>query len=239
MTSPGQFIYHYTSTAGANGIRNDGAIRSYNGVMLSDLKPEDHTRDDILHSIHGNVIPVQFKNRADNVVYIDYSSLDSSKLKLMKPNLYKYSGDIKIATSNVRDKPACTKQRGSTSGSSSSGFSGQSTQTLYFYTNKNTADQIKSSRNIPGTNVILLTTMKPENYTRDEILNAIYGASFDRYKYANAADWCVRIDGTKLLANKLKKRQNEVYEYSDSIAVSTSDVMDKPKCTKAGTGRPR
>lgn len=237
MTSTGQSLYHYTSTAGANGIRNDGAIRSYNGVMLSDLKPEDHTRDDILHSIHGNVIPAQFKNRADNVVCVDYSTLDSSKLKQMKPNLYKYSGDIKITTSNVRDKPACTKQSGSTSASSSSGFSGQSTRTLYFYTNKNTADQIKSLRNIPGK--ITLTTMKPENYSRDEILNAIYGASFDRYKYATSADWCVKIDGTKLLANKLKKRHNEVYEYSDSIAVTTSDVMDKPKCTKAGTGRPR
>lgn len=232
MNSPGQSLYHYTSTAGANGIRKDGVIRSHNGVMLSTLKPEDHTRDDILRSINGNSYPSQFKNRADNVVYIDYSSLDSSKLNPMKPNLYKYSGDIKITISNVRDKPACTKQNVSSGGSSSSGS--QSSQTFYFYTSTNTAAQIKSSRNIPGTGVILLTTMKPENCTRDEILNAIYGAGFDRFKYATSADWCVKIDGTKLIANKLKKRHNEVYEYSDSIAVSTSDVMDKPKCTKAG-----
>lgn len=216
-------------------------IRSRNGVMLSKLKPEEHTRDSILHSIHGNSIPDHCKNRADNVVFVDLSSLDCTKLYEIKPDLYKYSGDIKINAVNVRDKPACTNrgggstwsQSGSTSGTSSSGSS--SSLTFYFYTNEKTASKIKYSGYIASNNRILLTTLKPEYNYRNEILKVLYGGIYDQTQYATSADWCVKIDGTKLYANKLKKRQNdEVYEYYDSISVNSADVRDKPRCTMGG-----
>lgn len=201
--------------------------------MLSTLKPEDHTRSDILQSINGNSYPSHFKNRADNIVFVYGSTLDHKKLHQINSCLYKYSGDIKIKASNVRDKPVCTNhgrnhctQSGSTSGSGSSDLSSQSTQTLYYYTDMKKASQIKSVGYIAFSNNVL-TTLKPENNYQHKILKAIYGGHFDR----TGADCCVKIDRKRLSAKKLKRKHNEfeVYEYSDSIDVNACDVIEKPQ----------
>lgn len=104
-----QLFYHYTSTAGANGIRKDGIIRSKNAVKLSTLQPEDHTRDAILRSIYGNTIPSERKNRADNVVFVSESVLDTSMLHEITPALFGYSDEIRVSANDVSDKPACVK----------------------------------------------------------------------------------------------------------------------------------
>lgn len=226
-------FYHYTSTAGAKGIRTDKVLRSQNGVKLSTLKPEDHTRDDILHSIYGKTIPLECKNRADYVVLVSESTLDPSKLFEITPNLYQYAVDIKISPHDVRDKPKYVNQR---SNGSSSGWSRSSgtPNYLYYYTNQNAAYLIMSSGDIPYNNAIFLTTMKPEDYYRDEILKIIYGNNYDRRQYASSADWCIKIDSAELDPNKLTKNHDKVFKYAGSIQVDASDVMDKPACTKGG-----
>lgn len=231
--SSGVSFYHYTSTAGANGIRKDELIRSQNGVMLSTLNPEDHSRRDILHNIHGNSYPSDFKNRADNVVFVNGSTLDHKKLHQINSQLYKYSGDIRIKTSNVRDKPACTNHgrnnythSASTSGCGSFGLRNQNAQTLYYYTDMKNASQIKSVGYI-AFNKNVLTTLKPENHYQHDILKAIYGGHFDLTK----AYCCIKIDRNKLSAKKLKRKHNEVevYEYSESIDVNPCDVIEIPR----------
>lgn len=245
IMSSAQCFFHYTSTAGANGIRQDGVLRSNNGVMLSTLKPEDYTRDDILRSIHGSSIPPKFRNRADNVVFVNVTALDASNLRQVSASLYKYSGDIKISASDVKDKPACTNRGGGSWGQSNqptngstSGSSGSNNvpQTFYYYSNQITASQAKSLGYIPSSGSTSLTTLKPGNNFRSDILKAVYGRNYDRTEYATCADWCIKIDGSKLHSNKLKRKHNEVYEfeYPDHINVNSSDVMDKPKCNKGG-----
>lgn len=240
MTSQ-QWYYHYTSTAGASAIRKDQVIRSKIGVRLSTLKPEDHTRDDILRSIYGNTIPADRKNRADYVVYVSASILDTSKMVEITSNLYQYSEEIIVSADYIIDKPACISQgsswgsqaQGSSSGWSGSNGSQNSPQSMYYYTNQTIAQSVASSRKISYNSIIYLTTMQPVDYFRDEILRIIYGKSYDRSQYASFADWCIKIDGSKLDRSKLKQIQNKVYEYTDSIRVDPSDVMDKPKCNRA------
>lgn len=239
--------YHYTSTAAANAIRTDGVIRSQNGVKLSTLKPEDHSRDDILRSVYGNTIPTKFKNRADNVVYVTKSLLDASKLVRMNPALYRYSGEIKVNANDVKDKVKCanrgsswgTSGQGSSSGSNGSGGSGSENYsgTLYYYTNESNANLIMSSGYIPFNHKIFLTTMKPTDYFRDEILKIIYGKDYDRQQYAACADWCIKVDSTTLDVNKLNKSNSKVFEYADAIQVDPLDVIDKPKCNKGQSQR--
>lgn len=239
MTSV-QWYYHYTSTAAANAIRKDEVLRSQNGVKLSTLKPEENYRDDILRSMYGNNVPTDRKNRADYVVYVSESYLDSSKLFEITTTLYSYSGEIKVNADDIRDKPVCLNQGNGWGSqcSSSSGWTGSVSsqhcpQALYYYANQNDAYAIKSSRKIVYNSNIYLTTMKPEDYYRDEILRMIYGKSFDRNQFASSADWCVKIDASKLDSYKLKLINGKVYEYTDSIQVDPSAVMDKPKCKKA------
>lgn len=241
-----QSFYHYTSTAGACGIRDDEVLRSQNGVKLSTLKPEDYSRDDILRSMYGKTIPPEFKNRADNVVSVDKSNMDASKLRKITPTLYRYSGEIKVSANDVKDKPACnnrgsswgTSTKSSSSGSNGSGSSSSDSQdypqTMYHYTNQSTANSIISSRYIPFNGNVFLTTMKPSDYFRDEILKIIYGKSYDRKQYAAFADWCIKVDVTELDANKLNRSHSKVYEYAGYIQVDPSDVMDKPICNKSG-----
>ncbi|XP_037041164.1 uncharacterized protein LOC119077900 [Bradysia coprophila] len=234
MGSSGEhFYYHYTSTAGANAIRNEGRLWSQSGVQLSTLNPEEHTRDAILRTIYGNGIPSERKNGADNVVYISEADLDSSKMFKITPTLYQYSGEIQVDAQNVKDKPRCVNGP-SSSGSSSS--IAQSSSELFFYTNTSNAQRIMNLRVIPyeSNRSLFLTTMKPEQYFRDEILNTIYGRGYDRLQFAACADWCVKIDKTKLEGAKLRvsKQSGKVYEYTVHIAVNPADVMDKPQCTK-------
>ncbi|KAG4076103.1 hypothetical protein HA402_011450 [Bradysia odoriphaga] len=225
-----QFYYHYTSTAGANTIRNKGVLWSQSGLQLSTLNPEEHTRDAILRAIYGNIIPNERKNEADNVVYISEADLDSSKMFEITPTLYKYSGEIQVDANDVRDKPRCISKSGPSS--SIAQYSSQ----LFFYTNTSNAKLIMHSRVIPydRNRSIFLTTMKPEQYFRDEILNTIYGRDYDRLKFAAFADWCVRVDDTKLDGTKMRvsKQSGKVYEYADSIRIDPTDVIDKPQCTK-------
>lgn len=239
MTSV-KWYYHYTSTAAANAIRKDELLRSENDIKLSTLKPEENYRDDILRSMYGKTIPAECKNRADNVVYVSESYLDSSKLFEITPTLYSYSGEIKVIADDIRDKPACLNQGNgwNSQSSSSSGWTGSvgpqhCPQALYYYANQSDAFAIQSSRKIIYNSNIYLTTMKPEDYYRDEILRMVYGKNFDRQQYASSADWCVKIDASKLDGYKLKPINNKVYEYTESIQVDPSDVMDKPKCKKA------
>jgi len=231
MGSHERFYYHYTSTAGANAIRNAGVLRSRNGIQLSTLKPEEHTRDDILRTIYGNRIPNEFKNAADNVVYVAADELDSSHLFEIIPELYQYSGEIQVNPNDVRDKPRCT------SSSDANGSTAQRSSLLYYYTNTRNAQLIMHSQVIPYDRYrkIFLTTMKPEDFYRDEILNTIYGRNYDRSKFAAFADWCVKIDSTKLDGTKLKvsNQSGKVYEYADSIRINPASVIDKPQCKKS------
>lgn len=228
MGSTGRFFYHYTSTAGANEIRNEGRLQS--GVQLSILKPEEHTRDVILRAIYGNQIPKELKNRADNVVYISEDDLDTKKLFQIKPDLYQYSGEIEIYDDDVRDKPRCLN------GANNSASNGSDAQRMFFYTNTSNAQVIKRSRVIPyeGNRPIFLTTMKPEENFRDEILNTIYGRDYDRSKFASFADWCVSVDNSTLNRHMLRvsNHSSKVYEYVEQLRINPANVKDKPQCTK-------
>ncbi|KAJ6649491.1 hypothetical protein Bhyg_04727 [Pseudolycoriella hygida] len=230
--------YHYTNAAGAEGIINERLLRSLNGVMLSTLKPEDHSRDDILHSIHGSTIPTQFKDRADKIVYVNATKLDSSKLNQIQPNLFKYSGDIRVSRVDVKDTPHCVNRQSSSSSTNnnttgSSRSSARENQ-FYYYTNQRTAARIRTSGQSAPNCIVLLTTMEPENHFRDQILETLYGEYYDRNLYASCADWCIKMDSSKLDTSKLVKISDEVYEYSGVLEVSEEDVMDKPKCNKGG-----
>lgn len=229
MGSSGEsFYYHYTSTAGANAIRSEGRLQS--GVQLSILKPEEHTRGDILRAIYGNQIPKEFKNRADNVVYIDEADLDTKKLLQITPDLYQYSGEIEIHDDDVRDKPRCLN------GTNNWAPNDSAAQRMYFYTNTSNAQVIKRSKVIPyeGNRPIFLTTMKPEENFRDEILNTIYGRDYDRVKFASSADWCVSVDNSTLnrLMLRVSKHSSKVYEYVEHLPINPANVKDKPQCTK-------
>ncbi|XP_037048857.1 uncharacterized protein LOC119083275 [Bradysia coprophila] len=225
-----QYLYHYTSTAGANGIRNDGLIRSQSGIILSTLKPEDHSRDDILQNIYGRRIPSNARNKADNVVLVKMSILDTSKLNSITATLYRYSAEIRVSANDVIDKPRCV------SGGSGSGWGGspQNSQWLYYYTNKVNATSIMRTGSIPYQSTIYLVSMEPERHYRNEILDAIYGKRYDRTQHATCADWCIKVDRSKLDVNKLQKN-GTVYEYGASISINPAHVMDKPQCNKHGS----
>ena len=223
MTSPPKQLYHYTSTAGANGIRTDRLIKGT--VVLSSLKPEQHYRQEILHAIYGHNIPLNCQNRADNVVLVDGTKLDSSKLRQFKNHVYNYSGDIRVRPEEVIDKPRC--ERPKVKASTSYG-----PLTYYHYTNSGRAEQIKSDGKIRGPSII--TKLKPEDFFRDEILKTIYGNDYDRHEFANRADWCVIVNGKALDNRKMRTRNQDVFDYNGDIAIQSGDVVDKPQCAKAG-----
>ena len=227
-STPPKQLYHYTSTAGANGIRRDGVIRAT--VVLSSLKPEDHYRPEILQSIHGQNVPQNYQNRADNVVLVDGSKLDSSKLRQFRNNAYEYRSDIQVNPQDVIDKPRCQRSGASPPQTSPGPSTSYGAQAYYHYTNTGGARQIKSAGRIRGPCTI--TGLKPQDFYRDEILKRIYGNTYDPNKYATMAYWCVIVNGNSFDKTKLRSRQQDVFDYNGDIAINSWDVKDKPRCTK-------
>ncbi|KAJ6621054.1 hypothetical protein Bhyg_17187, partial [Pseudolycoriella hygida] len=231
--------------AGATGISQDGVLKSQDGVMLSTLKPESHSRDDILQSIYGNPIPPQFQNRADNIVYVDGSTLDSSKLTQVKTDLFKYSGDIEVFPSDVKDKPRCSNNRGGSSNwnlptttntatkSSSSRSAGNASQPggqlFYHYTSTAGANGIRKDLTLKSNYGVMLSTLKPENHSRDDILHSIHGSTIPP-QFKNRADNIVYVEGSTLDPSKLSQIKPDLFKYSGDITISPNDVQDKPRC---------
>ena len=219
QTTPGakygpNTYYHYTSTAGANGIRQAGVIKGR--VTLSKLKPEDYQRMEILESIWGKgKVPDNCKNRADWVVLVDGAKLDKSKLQQYNSSSYNYSGDIRISASDVIDKPRCQR----TGGGGGGGGGRQTTSsakygnnTYYHYTSTAGANGIKQAGVIKGT--VTLSTLKPEEHNRQDILESIWGKGKVPQNSQNKADWVVLVDGSKLDKSKLKQYNQSSYNYS-------------------------
>ena len=83
---------------------------------------------------------------------------------------------------------------------------------------------------------IILTTLQPQDYNRDQILCQIYGYGYDKHQFGNRADWVVVVHSSKINPNKLIRKSNAVYEYPEDINVGYNDVMDKPRCTSQSFG---
>lgn len=85
---------------------------------MTNLKPTDFFRDDILKNNYGG-IKSAFKGRADWVVRVKKSDLVSSKLKIIDSNvtgdgnrkIYAYENEINVDSSDVFDKPKCYRAK--------------------------------------------------------------------------------------------------------------------------------
>lgn len=81
---------------------------------MTNLKPTDFFRDDILKNNYGGINSA-FKGRADWLVRIKKSDLVKSKLKTVDSNvtgdgsrtIYVYEDVIYVNSSDVYDKPKC------------------------------------------------------------------------------------------------------------------------------------
>lgn len=78
--------------------------------------------------------------------------------------------------------------------------------------------------------------MTPERYYRNEILLNNYGENMPS-RLSNRADYCVRVLSSKLIEEKLTKKQFQssdrlIYLYKDNIRVKEHDVFDKPTCNR-------
>lgn len=116
----GDYLYHYTNTKGANAIKTSFFIKKSSqsgpfgeGVYMTDLKPTDFFRSDILKNNYGGVYNA-FKGRADWVVQVKMSSLDPNKLHKMGEavigkdrSIFVYEDEIKVNADDVIDKPKC------------------------------------------------------------------------------------------------------------------------------------
>ncbi|XP_037041118.1 uncharacterized protein LOC119077872 isoform X2 [Bradysia coprophila] len=106
----------------------------------------------------------------------------------------------------------------------------------YHYTNRNAADCISRDGKIKNFgNGILLTTMDPELYYRNEILFNNYGDNIPS-RIENRADYCVRVLRSYLIEKKLIKvpmpSERLIYLYNEDIRVRELDVFDKPACKR-------
>ena len=112
--------YHYTSTAGAEGIKKKGVIHKSHangvfgpGVYLTDLEPEKFFRYQILKNNYGGNYK-QYKNRADWVVKVyEHCDINMNKLKRVnvkgEPNrrIFVYPDEIEVSGWQIIDKPRC------------------------------------------------------------------------------------------------------------------------------------
>lgn len=81
---------------------------------MTNLKPTDFFRDDILKNNYGGINSA-FKGRADWVVRVKKSDLNKSKLKNVDANVTKddsrqifvYEDIVNVNSSDVFDKPKC------------------------------------------------------------------------------------------------------------------------------------
>ncbi|KAJ6621053.1 hypothetical protein Bhyg_17186, partial [Pseudolycoriella hygida] len=108
---------------------------------------------------------------------------------------------------------------------------------FYHYTNRDAADSISAEGKIRNQGRgVLLTTLEPESYYRDEILQNNYGFPVPNHLRKNA-DHCVRVRSKQLIAEHLQKEQASgerlVYRYYKDIRVKETDVFDKPKCERS------
>lgn len=86
---------------------------------MTNLKPTDFFRDDILKNNYGGIISA-FKGRADFVVRVKKSNLDKTKLKQVGPNItndgnrqiFVYQDEVTVTNkSDVYDKPPCYRAK--------------------------------------------------------------------------------------------------------------------------------
>lgn len=116
----GNYLYHYTDKRGADAIKATGYIKKSGssgafgpGAYMTDLKPTDFFREDILKNNYGG-IATTFKGRADFVVRVNRNNLNKNKLHQVgvavtggDRSIYRYEDQIPIQPSDVIDKPKC------------------------------------------------------------------------------------------------------------------------------------
>ena len=104
--------------------------------------------------------------------------------------------------------------------------------TFYHYTNAQEARLICNQGKIVHVNGILLTTLDPELYYPDEIIDTIYYDE-DTTGRDHHADYCVEISGSDLDCTRLRQLHKQgVYLYSDNINVNEDDVLVKAACIR-------
>lgn len=107
----------------------------------------------------------------------------------------------------------------------------------YHYTSTKNAKSIQKDGKLrKGYRNIILTTLEPKNFNRDQILDKVYGKNYDRRQFGNRADWVVVVDSSKLDSGKLRKISEDVFEYPEDIKIDPNNVMDKPKCIPQSSG---
>ena len=107
---------------------------------------------------------------------------------------------------------------------------------LYHYTNTSNAKSIQRSEIIRNNGKgVLLTTLKPEQYYRNEILQNNYGNDV-RPDRQNRADYVCRVLINRIDANKLfevkKEDGRHLYLYDGDIHINDYAVFDKPRCNR-------
>ena len=107
---------------------------------------------------------------------------------------------------------------------------------LYHYTSTLNAQSIQRSKIIRKNDKgVLLTTLIPEEYFREEILRNNYGNGV-RPDRQNRADYVCRVLINRIDANKLfevkKEDGRHLYLYDGDIHINDYDVFDKPRCNR-------
>ena len=248
--SPPDQLYYYTSTKGADAIKQAGVIRGT--VTLSTLKPEDYQKIDILKSISKDgQVPHSVQNRADWVVIVDGSKLDKSKLEQQNQSSYNYSGDITIRKEDVIEKPKYQRGSGGTGEGGGGGGGGGSVEVTswdksdaknyyYHYTDTYGGRAIKACKYLRksvesaafGAGVYL-TDVEPHEFWRSRVLKSD-GGFIKAFK--GRAEWVVRVAKNRgpLDRSKLHKvgdagivDNRSIYVYPDVIRVQPNQVASK------------
>ncbi|XP_054152767.1 uncharacterized protein LOC128951545 [Oppia nitens] len=115
---------------------------------------------------------------------------------------------------------------------------------LYHYTTTQGAHSIRRSLTIKPVKQIAencdkgvqLSAMDPNLYFRSEIVDNIYGGGQSSGR-GNAADECVVVYTNQLDPSRLRPVKQDLYVYTGTIkVVSAQNVIDKPRCVRAGGG---
>jgi hypothetical protein len=112
-----------------------------------------------------------------------------------------------------------------------------SPQFLYHYTNTAGAQDIRANGVVYPENHreyygrgVLLSTLDPTQYFRDQIVGSIYGSGSGR---DNGADELVIVHPQLLDPTRLRPIKQDLYLYSGHINVDHRMVIDKPRCVRA------
>ncbi|XP_054152770.1 protein shank-like [Oppia nitens] len=255
-TTVPSILYHYTTSAGAKGIRLAGHIKKSGtsgafgpGVYMTSMDPYSYYRNEIVQNNYGSGSRT---NYADWVVFIYTDKLVKTKLHRVttraNQDIYRYEDDVSVSPSDIHDKPQRQKKSKSQSTVTYSGVQPVTNmetvpKTLYHYVCTADAQAIKNNKKIlPGritgqaANGVLLSSMEPGQFNRDDIKQDI----FDGKCPINCVDNVVQVASGQLDSSQLhqftRQGKYDLYYYDTTITVQQPDVMDKPRCMKPRPG---